>query len=91
MTTEVKSPTYSLVNEYTYPKDDNPSEVFYHMDLYRLKSPEEALDIGLEDYLYSGRMCFIEWPEVAENILPEEHVKISLEIIGDSIRKIVIL
>ena len=61
------------------------------MDLYRLKSTEEALQIGIEDYLYTGAYCLIEWPELIEDLLPEDAVRIKLEIIGDSSRKILIL
>ncbi len=89
---EVSSPTFSLVNEYEYRRqgDDSPHPVF-HMDLYRLKDIDEALNIGIEEYLYSGAYCFIEWPGLIEALLPEDTVRIKLEIIGDSSRKILIL
>jgi tRNA threonylcarbamoyladenosine biosynthesis protein TsaE len=58
------SPTYAIVNEYHSPK-----EKIYHFDLYRLKSIEEILDLGFDDYLYSGNYCFIEWPAIAEPLL----------------------
>jgi len=61
---EMSSPTFSIVNEYQG-KDD----VLYHFDLYRIENQEELLDIGFEDYLDSGRICLIEWPEIASNIL----------------------
>ncbi|HET6991292.1 MAG TPA: tRNA (adenosine(37)-N6)-threonylcarbamoyltransferase complex ATPase subunit type 1 TsaE, partial [Bacteroidia bacterium] len=64
----MSSPSFSLVNEY----HDGKENPVYHFDLYRLKSPEEALDIGMEEYLYSGNYCFVEWPERAPEILPEE-------------------
>jgi tRNA threonylcarbamoyladenosine biosynthesis protein TsaE len=71
----MSSPSFSLVNEY---HDINGNSI-YHFDLYRLKSPEEAFDIGMEEYLYSGNYCFVEWPERAGELLPEEtvHLKIS--------------
>lgn len=71
----MSSPSFSLVNEY----HDANGKPIYHFDLYRLKSPEEAFDIGMEEYLYSGNYCFVEWPERAEELLPEEtvHVKIT--------------
>lgn len=89
---EVASPTFSLINEYEYMDSaNNRGYPVYHIDLYRLKSLDEALEIGIEDYLYSGAYCFIEWPELAEALLPEGTVRIKLEIIGDSGRKILIL
>jgi len=89
---EVTSPTYSLINEYEFiDTNDRTTRHLYHMDLYRLKTFEEALDIGIEDYLESDDYCFIEWPEIIEGILPEDAVKISIEIVKDSERKIVFL
>ena len=70
---EVDSPSFSLVNEY-----DSPSGRVCHFDLYRLKTAEEALDIGFMEYLDSGDICLIEWPEVAEDFLPEDTVRIFL-------------
>ena len=69
----ISSPTYSLINEY-----ECTGGKIYHMDLYRLKSTEEALDIGIEDYLYSNNYCFIEWPELVTPLLPADflHIKI---------------
>jgi tRNA threonylcarbamoyladenosine biosynthesis protein TsaE len=71
----MSSPSFSLVNEY-HDEKNNP---VYHFDLYRLKSPQEALDIGMEEYLYSGNYCFIEWPERAEELLPEDTVHVTIE------------
>ena len=88
----VTSPTYSLINEYLYmDTKSKQSASIYHFDLYRLNSLEEALDIGIEEYLENSSYCFLEWPELIEAILPEEVVKISLEIVEDSMRKIVFL
>lgn len=61
----VSSPTFGIVNEYL-----GENAPIYHFDAYRLKDEEEAYDIGIEDYLYSGNWCFIEWPEKIENLLP---------------------
>jgi len=73
---EVQSPTYALVNEYDLPNDN----LIFHIDLYRLNSIEEALDIGIEDYLYHpAAYCFIEWPNIIEPILPNDFVKINIE------------
>ena len=68
------SPTFSLVNEYQ--ADDN--QKVYHFDMYRLKSEIEALDMGIEDYLYSGNWCFIEWAEKIPNLLPDDFSTIIL-------------
>lgn len=70
----VNSPTFSIVNEYRT-KADVP---VYHFDLYRLRKPEEMLDIGYEDYFYSGNYCFIEWPEVAADLIPDESLYITI-------------
>ena len=70
----ITSPTFAIVNEYgvggAYP--------IYHFDLYRIKKVEELFDIGADDYFYSGSPCFIEWPEMAEEALPDETVKITI-------------
>lgn len=88
----VSSPTFSLINEYTYPVAGEKAEQYiYHLDLYRLNSLEEALDIGIEDYLDNPYFCWIEWPELIEPLLLEEVVKIKLEISEHSTRKILFL
>ncbi len=68
------SPTFSIVNEYQ--ADDNL--MLYHFDMYRLKSEIEALDMGIDDYLYSGNWCFIEWAEKIPNLLPDDYSTIHL-------------
>lgn len=88
---EVVSPTYSLINEYTYTDEKGKERAMYHMDLYRLDKPQEAFDIGLEDYLYSGNYVLIEWFEIIEDWLPEEAVIIKIELQADSSRKMVFL
>ena len=70
----ISSPTYPIINEY----NTIDSRIIYHIDLYRLKSIEEALNIGIEEYLYSGNLCFIEWPDNFESILPDKHIKIKI-------------
>lgn len=87
----VTSPTFSLVNEYSYLDKNGQEQLFRHLDLYRLKNLDEALDIGIEDYLEDGQYCFIEWPEIIEPLLPEKVVKINISILNNSSRKILIL
>lgn len=70
----VTSPTFSLVNEY---EDQNGDPVF-HFDFYRINDEKEALDIGIEEYFYSESYCFIEWPSKIPNLIPEEHLEISI-------------
>lgn len=85
----VTSPTFSLVNEYSREKSGS---MIYHLDLYRLKNLEEAIDIGIEEILFSDQYCFIEWPEIIESLLEgEEVVRIQIQIVEDSTRKVVFL
>jgi len=74
-TDEITSPTFSIINEYL----TRSSKKIYHFDLYRLENIQEAIEIGIEDYFYSGNWCFIEWPEIANSLLPPDtyHIKIS--------------
>jgi tRNA threonylcarbamoyladenosine biosynthesis protein TsaE len=76
------SPTFSLVNEYT----TNESHSVYHFDVYRLQSETEALDMGIDEYLYSGNWCFIEWAEKIPNLIPEVHSTIHLTVTVDGKR-----
>lgn len=71
----INSPTFAIVNEYV----DGNGEPIYHFDFYRIKKEQEVLDIGYEDYVYSGNVCFMEWPELIENLLPEEIVKVTIQ------------
>jgi tRNA threonylcarbamoyladenosine biosynthesis protein TsaE len=79
---EVSSPTFSLVNEYK-----TASGKIYHFDLYRLKKASELPDMGFEEYLDSGQWCFIEWPQIAEPLLPKNAISLTIEVEED-IRKI---
>lgn len=85
------SPTYSLVNQYSYAEKDGPVSLLHHLDLYRLKSVQEVLDIGIEDLLYDPWYCLIEWPQLAEPLLPDNAAKIQMEITGETSRRILIL
>jgi tRNA threonylcarbamoyladenosine biosynthesis protein TsaE len=80
----VGSPTFSIINEYRYP----PCEKIFHIDLYRLKDEEEALRAGVEDILYSGSICLVEWPDRAPGIFPPETVHIRIEVPDPFTRKI---
>jgi tRNA threonylcarbamoyladenosine biosynthesis protein TsaE len=81
-----------LINEYSYQDTDNQQEKYiYHIDLYRLKKSEEALDIGIEDYLFDDNYCLIEWPELINELLPADRVIIQIEIIDDFTRKFLFL
>ena len=79
------SPTFSIVNEYS--SENGP---VYHFDFYRLKHENEALDLGYEEYFYSNDYCFVEWPEKIPNLLPEGAVKLTIEVISTTIRKIIV-
>ena len=78
------SPTFSLVNEYK--SDDN--QVIYHFDFYRLKNEVEALDMGADEYFYSGNWCFIEWSEKIPNLIPDLHSVISISLLSNGKREL---
>jgi len=92
VTDKGSSPTFSLINEYRTSapflkgekNQNSPSEIggdiLYHFDLYRLKSESEIYDIGYEDYLFNGNYCFIEWPEKIERLLPDDIIKVKIEV-----------
>lgn len=82
------SPTFSLVNEYFYEKKGE-SGYIRHLDLYRLKNTEEALDIGVEDFLYDKNYLFVEWADTILELLPEDIVEISIEVLSETKRKFV--
>ncbi len=78
------SPTFSLVNEYQIANN----QFVYHFDVYRLKTETEALDMGIDDYLYSKNWCFIEWSEKIPNLIPEQHSVINIELLENGNRKL---
>lgn len=75
VTDVINSPTFAIVNEYRSATE----ELIYHFDFYRIKKLEEVYDMGYEDYFYSGALCFIEWPELVEELLPFDAVKVTIE------------
>ena len=77
----ITSPTFAIVNEYTAHSEYLHPEVqpVYHFDFYRIKKLDEFYDMGGEDYFYSGNLCFIEWPELIEEVLPADAVKVKIE------------
>ena len=83
VTSTVGSPTFSIINEYVF-----PGGKIFHIDLYRLKDEEEAVRAGVEDCLYSGDICLVEWPANAQEIFPPETVHVFLDFVNPSSRKI---
>lgn len=75
VTDVVTSPTFAIVNEY---RSATADELIYHFDFYRIKKLEEVYDMGYEDYFYSGALCFLEWPELIEDILPGDAKKVTI-------------
>ena len=82
-TDATSSPTFALVNEY---RSDTTAELIYHFDLYRLEDLDEAMDMGIEDYLDCGALCLIEWPDVIDPLLPTDVVEASLTVNPDGSR-----
>ena len=82
VTSTTSSPTFSLVNEY----ETIDNQVVYHFDFYRLKNETEALDMGADDYFYSGNWCFIEWAEKIPSLIPDEHAVITIELVENEKR-----
>ena len=83
----VGSPTFSIINEYEYDCDGTMKALF-HIDLYRIKDEEEALRAGVEDALYSGYMCLVEWPEKAPGVFPPNTIHVYLELINGTFRRL---
>jgi len=81
----ITSPTFAIVNEYTTEPD---GESIFHFDFYRIKKLEEVYDMGYEDYFYSGALCFLEWPELIDDLLPEDAVKVTIKANDDGTRTV---
>jgi tRNA threonylcarbamoyladenosine biosynthesis protein TsaE len=81
------SPSFSIINEYAYGKED-PAKKIYHIDLYRLKDEEEVVQAGVEDCLYSGSICLVEWPEKAPHLFDEETVHVFIRPVSENERTI---
>lgn len=81
----VTSPTFAVINEY---RSEVAGELIYHFDFYRIKKLEEVYDMGYEDYFYSGALCFIEWPELVEELLPGNTVKVTIDELEDGTRRL---
>ena len=86
----ITSPTFAVINEYSLSTIHDPrsTDTIYHFDFYRIKKIEEVYDMGYEDYFYSGALCFIEWPELIEELLPEDAVKVSITENADGTRTV---
>ena len=76
----ITSPTFAIVNEY---QSATTGDSIYHFDFYRIKKLEEVYDMGYEDYFYSGSLCFLEWPELIDDLLPEDATKVTIEATDD--------
>lgn len=85
VTDVINSPTFAIVNEY---RSDTTGELIYHFDFYRIKKLEEVYDMGYEDYFYSGALCFIEWPELIDDLLPGDAVKVRIDELEDGSRTV---
>lgn len=86
-TDSTASPTFALINEY---RSDTTAELIYHFDLYRVENLDEALDMGVEDYLDCGALCLIEWPDVIDAVLPSDTVDVDITVNSDGTRKLTV-
>ena len=82
----INSPTFAIVNEYR----SDSGELIYHFDFYRINKIEEVFDFGYEDYFYSGSLCFIEWPEKAEGLIPPIDWQVTINFLNDERRELII-
>lgn len=83
VTSPVGSPTFSIINEYS-----SPGGPVYHIDLYRIRDEEEAIQAGVEDCMYSGRLCLVEWPEKAPGLFPSSYPEVFIEVVDPVTRKL---
>jgi tRNA threonylcarbamoyladenosine biosynthesis protein TsaE len=88
VTDVITSPTFAIINEYTITRHPRPVTQIFHFDFYRIKKLEEVYDMGYEDYFYSGALCFIEWPELIEEVLPDDAVKVVIKENADGSRTV---
>ncbi len=84
---DTSSPTFAIVNDY---ESLSTGDHIYHFDCYRLEDPREAEDMGVEDYLYSGNLCLIEWPDRIEDFLPQDALRVSIRVNPDDSRSVLI-
>lgn len=82
---DTSSPTFSIVNEY---RSEESGALMYHFDCYRIEDPREAEDMGIEDYFYSGALCMIEWPDKIEDFLPDDALRIKINVTEDGSREL---
>lgn len=87
VTDPINSPTFAIVNEYNTEDD----KVLYHFDFYRIEDVMEAVDFGAEEYFYSGNNCLIEWPELVEQILPDDCLRVKIELLDNDERELTII
>ncbi len=81
---EVNSPTFSIINEY----EKSNGELVYHFDFYRLRKIDEVIDLGIEDYFFSGNLCLLEWPDLVYRLLPEQYLEIKINLVDAKSRSI---
>lgn len=84
---DISSPTFAIINDYT---SESTGDHIYHFDCYRIDDPREAQDMGVEDYLYSGYRCFIEWPDRIDDFLPDDALRVEIRVNPDDSRTIIV-
>jgi tRNA threonylcarbamoyladenosine biosynthesis protein TsaE len=90
VTDAVSSPTFALINEYHFDDENGKDTRIFHMDWYRIRDTEEAINAGMEDALLSGDYCFVEWPEQAPELLPHPHIWVTIAVISDTERQMTV-
>jgi tRNA threonylcarbamoyladenosine biosynthesis protein TsaE len=88
-TDTVASPTFSIINQYSF-YHNGEEDFIYHIDLYRLRDPQEVVDAGVEDCLYSGSVCMVEWPEKAPQLFDDNTVHVQVEPVSETVRRIIV-